>query len=121
MGLADPPGRVTADELRFDGRDLLRASDREMDALRGKDISMVFQEPMTALNPGRTVGSQIAEVIRIHERTGREPAWRRAVDLLQRVGIREPAQRAKAYPHALSGRSEEPTSELQSLMRISDA
>src|SRR3546814_18854229 len=64
---------------------------------------MVFQERMTALNPGRTVGSQIAEVIRIHERTGRGPAWRRAVDLLQRVGIREPAQRAKAYPHDLSG------------------
>jgi len=103
MGLVDPPGRVTADELRFDGRDLLRASEREMDALRGKAISMVFQEPMTALNPGRTVGSQIAEVIRIHERTGREQAWKRAVDLLQRVGIREPAQRAKAYPHELSG------------------
>ena len=103
MGLVDPPGRVTADELWFDGRDLMRASDREKDALRGKDISMVFQEPMTALNPGRTVGSQIAEVIRIHERTGREQAWNRAVDLLQRVGIREPAQRAKAYPHELSG------------------
>lgn len=103
MGLVDPPGRVTADALRFDGLDLMRASDREKDALRGKDISMVFQEPMTALNPGRTVGDQIAEVIRIHEQAGREQAWNRAVDLLQRVGIREPAQRAKAYPHELSG------------------
>ena len=74
-----------------------------MNALRGKDISMVFQEPMTALNPGRTVGSQIAEVIRIHERAGREHAWNRAVELLRRVGIREPAQRANAYPHELSG------------------
>ncbi|MDH0092442.1 ABC transporter ATP-binding protein [Achromobacter mucicolens] len=103
MGLVDPPGRVTADALRFDGLDLMRASDRDMNALRGKDISMVFQEPMTALNPGRTVGSQIAEVIRIHERAGREHAWNRAVDLLRRVGIREPAHRAKAYPHELSG------------------
>lgn len=103
MGLVDPPGRVTADALRFDGLDLMRASDRDMNALRGKDISMVFQEPMTALNPGRTVGSQIAEVIRIHERAGREHAWSRAVELLRRVGIREPAQRAKAYPHELSG------------------
>jgi len=103
MGLVDPPGRVTADEMWFDGHDLMRASDREKDALRGKDISMVFQEPMTALNPGRTVGSQIAEVVRIHERTGREQAWSRAVELLRRVGIREPAQRAKAYPHELSG------------------
>ena len=103
MGLVDPPGRVTADALRFDGLDLMRASDRDMNALRGKDISMVFQEPMTALNPGRTVGSQIAEVIRIHERAGREHAWSRAVELLRRVGIREPAQRANAYPHELSG------------------
>ena len=103
MGLVDPPGRVTADEMWFDGHDLMRASDREKDALRGKDISMVFQEPMTALNPGRTVGSQIAEVVRIHERTSREQAWSRAVELLRRVGIREPAQRAKAYPHELSG------------------
>ncbi|OAE62287.1 hypothetical protein A7J67_10435 [Achromobacter xylosoxidans] len=103
MGLVDPPGRVTADALRFNGLDLMGASDRDINALRGKDISMVFQEPMTALNPGRTVGSQIAEVIRIHERAGREHAWNRAVDLLQRVGIREPAQRAKAYPHELSG------------------
>jgi len=103
MGLVDPPGRVTADAMWFDGHDLMRASDREKDALRGKDISMVFQEPMTALNPGRTVGSQIAEVVRIHERTSREQAWSRAVELLRRVGIREPAQRAKAYPHELSG------------------
>ncbi|WP_051593619.1 ABC transporter ATP-binding protein [Achromobacter sp. DH1f] len=103
MGLVDPPGRVAADAMEFDGRDLLRASDREKDALRGKDIAMVFQEPMTALNPGRTVGSQIAEVLRIHGVLGRRAAWERAVALLDRVGIREPAQRARAYPHELSG------------------
>jgi len=103
MGLVDAPGRVAADELRFDGRDLLRASERERDALRGKDIAMVFQEPMTALNPGRSVGSQIAEVMRIHGDISRQAAWERAVALLERVGIREPAQRAKAYPHELSG------------------
>ncbi|BEG73713.1 ABC transporter ATP-binding protein [Achromobacter xylosoxidans] len=103
MGLVDPPGRVAADSLRFDGRDLLRATESERDALRGKEMAMVFQEPMTALNPGRTVGSQIAEVIRLHGRAGRKAAWERAVALLDRVGIREPAQRAKAYPHELSG------------------
>ncbi|WP_230583248.1 ABC transporter ATP-binding protein, partial [Piscirickettsia salmonis] len=103
MGLVDAPGRVAADELRFAGRDLLRASERERDALRGKDIAMVFQEPMTALNPGRNVGGQIAEVMRIHGDIGRQAAWERAVALLERVGIREPAQRAKAYPHELSG------------------
>ncbi|AUT49824.1 ABC transporter ATP-binding protein [Achromobacter sp. AONIH1] len=103
MGLIDPPGRVSADELRFDGRDLLRATERERDALRGRDISMVFQEPMTAFNPGRTVGAQIAEVFLIHERISRRQAWDRAVDLMERVGIREPAQRARAYPHELSG------------------
>lgn len=103
MGLIDPPGRVSADELRFDGRDLLRATERERDALRGRDIAMVFQEPMTALNPGRTVGAQIAEVFLIHERIGRRQAWDRAVELMERVGIREPAQRARAYPHELSG------------------
>ena len=103
MGLVDPPGRVAADVLWFDGHDLLQASERDKDALRGKDIAMVFQEPMTALNPGRTVGDQIAEVLRIHGVLTRKAAWERAVALLDRVGIREPRERARAYPHELSG------------------
>lgn len=103
MGLVDPPGRVAADVLWFDGHNLLQASERDKDALRGKDIAMVFQEPMTALNPGRTVGDQIAEVLRIHGVLNREAAWERAVTLLDRVGIREPRERARAYPHELSG------------------
>lgn len=103
MGLVDPPGRVAADVLWFDGHDLLQASERDKDALRGKDIAMVFQEPMTALNPGRTVGDQIAEVLRIHGVLNRKAAWERAVALLDRVGIREPRERAQAYPHELSG------------------
>lgn len=103
MKLIDPPGRVSAAEMRFEGRDLLAATEHEMDGLRGKDIAMIFQEPMTALNPGRTVGSQIAEVILLHERVGRKTAWARAVALLDRVGIHEPAQQARAYPHELSG------------------
>jgi len=104
MGLVDPPGRVAADDLWFDGRDLMLATERDKDALRGKDIAMVFQEPMTALNPGRSVGDQIAEVIRIHDKTSsRKQAWSRAVALMDRVGIRDPAERAKAYPHELSG------------------
>ncbi|HEY9320975.1 MAG TPA: ABC transporter ATP-binding protein [Achromobacter sp.] len=103
MGLVDPPGRVAADVLWFDGHDLLQASEHDKDALRGKDIAMVFQEPMTALNPGRTVGDQIAEVLRIHGVLNRKAAWERAVALLDRVGIREPRERARAYPHELSG------------------
>lgn len=103
MRLIDPPGRVSATEMRFDGRDLLAATECGMDELRGKEIAMIFQEPMTALNPGRTVGSQIAETMRLHEGIGRKAAWDRAVALLDRVGIREPAQRAHSYPHELSG------------------
>ncbi|CAB3883835.1 Oligopeptide transport ATP-binding protein OppD [Achromobacter insuavis] len=103
MRLIDPPGRVRATELSFDGRDLMAASEDDMDRLRGKEIAMIFQEPMTALNPGRTIGAQIAEGIRLHERIGRKQAWERAVGLLERVGIRDSALRARTYPHELSG------------------
>ena len=103
MGLIDPPGRVRATEMSFDGRDLLTASENDMDRLRGKEIAMIFQEPMTALNPGRTVGAQIAEGICLHERIGHKHARQRAVALLERVGIRDAALRARAYPHELSG------------------
>ena len=94
MGLIDPPGRVSAMSCASTARPVARDGTRARRAA-GRDISMVFQEPMTALNPGRTVGAQIAEVFLIHERISRRQAWDRAVDLMERVGIREPAQRAR--------------------------
>lgn len=104
MGLVDAPGRVSADALSFDGQDLLRMPPEVFDGLRGRRIAMIFQEPMSALNPSMRVGEQIAEVIRIHERgVSQAQAMARAVALLERVGIREAARRARAWPHELSG------------------
>lgn len=104
MGLVDVPGRVAADALSFDGLDLLTLSPEVFDGLRGRRIAMIFQEPMSALNPSMRVGEQIAEVIRIHERgVSQAQAMARAVALLERVGIREAARRARAWPHELSG------------------
>lgn len=104
MGLVDVPGRVAADALSFDGLDLLTLPPEVFDGLRGRRIAMIFQEPMSALNPSMRVGEQIAEVIRIHERgVSQAQAMVRAVALLERVGIREAARRARAWPHELSG------------------
>jgi microcin C transport system ATP-binding protein len=89
--------------IRFDGEDLLRKSEREMRGLRGSDIAMIFQEPMTALNPLYTVGEQIAETIVLHDGVSASEARRRAVALLERTGIAEPGKRVNSYPHQLSG------------------
>ena len=97
-----PPGRVRG-EIRFDGRDLLRLAERDMRALRGRDIGMIFQEPMTSLNPVLTVGRQIGETLRLHEGLSAHAAAVRAVDMLALVGIPEPARRVREYPHQLSG------------------
>ena len=104
MRLIRAPGRIEAgSRLRFEGRDLLALSEEEMRRLRGNRIAMVFQEPMTALNPVFTIGEQIAEVSRIHEGTSRKDARKRAVEMLELVGIPAPEQRANEYPHQLSG------------------
>jgi peptide/nickel transport system ATP-binding protein len=100
--IPEPPGKI-AGRIRFDGKDLLDASEREMRAIRGNDISMIFQEPMTSLNPVLTVGRQIGETLRLHQGLGRKAAEARAVEMLQLVGIPEPRRRAADYPHALSG------------------
>ncbi len=97
-----PPGRVRG-TVRFDGRDLLTLPERAMRALRGKDIGMIFQEPMTSLNPVLTVGRQIAETLRLHEGLAAGAAQGRAVELLTLVGIPEPERRVREYPHQLSG------------------
>jgi len=99
--VADPPGKIVAGEILYKGEDLLKKSAREMRKIRGNQISMIFQDPMTALNPTLTVGSQIAEVIRLHEKTSRAEALVKALNLLELVGIRK--DRAEEYPHQFSG------------------
>jgi len=104
LRLIASPGRIKPDSrMIFEGRDLMQLGNEEMRRVRGNRIAMIFQEPMTALNPVFTVGDQIAEVSRIHERAGRKAAWTRAVEMLELVGIPAPAERANEYPHQLSG------------------
>jgi oligopeptide/dipeptide ABC transporter ATP-binding protein len=101
--IPDPPGRITAGEIIFGGRDLMRLSDEEMRQVRGGDIGMVFQEPMTSLNPVLTIGRQITEAVEQHRGATPTAAERRAIELLGMVGIAEPTRRLKQYPHQLSG------------------
>ena len=104
LRLIRSPGRIEqGSAIRFQGRDLLSLNEREMQQVRGNRIAMVFQEPMTALNPVFTVGDQIAEVARIHAGMSRRDAAAKAVEMLELVGIPDPAQRANDYPHQLSG------------------
>ena len=103
MGLVDPPGRVVRGSVRFDGRELLALRASELRAVRGRRIGMVFQEPMTSLNPVFTVGDQIGEVLRIHLGAKRKQARDEVIDLLRRVGIPAPELRIDAYPHEMSG------------------
>jgi len=101
--IPSPPGFIEGGEALFEGRDLLQLRESEMRSLRGNEISMIFQEPMTSLNPVYTVGSQIVEAIRIHQNVSRRAAKARAIELLDLVGIPAPAQRIDSYPHTLSG------------------
>src|SRR2546429_1934225 len=101
--IPDPPGKIVAGEVLYGGRDLLKLSWEEIRKIRGNDISMVFQEPMTSLNPVFTIGMQVMEVIQAHERVSKEDAHRRAVEILTEVGIPDAAQRMKQYPHHFSG------------------
>ncbi|MXP61939.1 ABC transporter ATP-binding protein [Roseomonas sp. M0104] len=100
--IPEPPGKI-AGAIRFNGRDLLKLSDREMRAIRGNEISMIFQEPMTSLNPVLTIGQQIGEALRLHQGMSRSQAEAKAVEMLTLVGIPAPARRVKEYPHQLSG------------------
>ncbi|MFO0625393.1 MAG: ABC transporter ATP-binding protein [Polyangiales bacterium] len=104
LRLVQPPGRVAAGRVVFEGRDLMSLSEKEMRAVRGARIAMIFQEPMSSLNPVYTVGDQIAEAVLVHQRARTRRAARdRAAELLGLVGIPSPAERADAYPHQLSG------------------
>jgi oligopeptide/dipeptide ABC transporter ATP-binding protein len=104
LRLVRPPGRIEpGSHIRFEGKDLMQLDEHEMQQVRGNRIAMVFQEPMTALNPVFTVGDQIAEVARIHAGMSRRDAWTKAIEMLRLVGIPAPEQRASEYPHQLSG------------------
>lgn len=103
MGLLADNGRVESGEAIFAGRDLLKLSDREMRKIRGDRISMIFQEPMTSLNPVITVGRQVAEALRLHSGLDKRAAKRRSIEILEKVGIPEAEVRYNSYPHQLSG------------------
>jgi oligopeptide/dipeptide ABC transporter ATP-binding protein len=104
MRLLDPAaGRIAGGRILFNGQDLASKSEREMRRIRGNEISMIFQEPMTSLNPVYTVGEQICEAIRIHQQLSHEAAFRRAVEMLELVGIPEARRRADSFPHQMSG------------------
>ena len=103
MGLLSHPGKITSGEILFEGEDLLKKPEHEMRKIRGNRISMIFQEPMTSLNPVFTVGYQIVEALRLHQKMNKADAWKRATELLDEVGIPEPETRVKSYPHEMSG------------------
>lgn len=103
MRLIENPGRIEGGRILFRGEDLLQKSERQMRAIRGKDIAMVFQDSLSSLNPTLTIGEQIGRVLKYHLRLSRRERWRRAVGLLAQVGIPEPEQRVKHYPHQFSG------------------
>jgi peptide/nickel transport system ATP-binding protein len=101
--IAMPPGRIVEGQILYQGKDLVTLPPAQMRKVRGKEISMVFQEPMTSLNPVFTIGEQIAEAIRLHEGLGRRGAMDKTVDMLKLVHIPNPERRVKEYPHQLSG------------------
>lgn len=103
LRLVPQPGKIVSGQILFDGEDLLKLSAEQMRRLRGRKIAMIFQDPMTSLNPVYTVGEQIAEAIRYHLGLGRKQAWAKAVELMERVRIPDPNRRARDYPHQLSG------------------
>ena len=103
MRLIAPPGRIAGGEIVFDGKNLLQLSEPEMRQMRGDDIAMIFQDPMTSLNPVFRVGEQIAEALRLHRKLSRKDARLAAIDSMREVAIPDPARRADDYPHQLSG------------------
>ena len=98
-----PPGRIIEGEILFEGVNLLTRNQEAMKSIRGKEISMIFQEPMTSLNPVFTIGNQIVETIRLHQKMGKAAAWEKALEMLSLVGIPSPEKRLRDYPHEMSG------------------
>jgi len=98
-----PPGKIVAGSIHFDGESLLDASERRMRHIRGNDVAMIFQEPMTSLNPVFTVGNQIVEAVKLHQKKSGSEAWDVAVAMMKKVGIADPERRVEEYPHQMSG------------------
>jgi peptide/nickel transport system ATP-binding protein len=103
MRLISKPGRVAEGSVYFDGKDLLDIEEEEMRQVRGSDIAMIFQEPMTSLNPVYTVGNQIAEAVQLHMKVSKDEAWKRAIEMLKKVRVPAAERRVHEYPHNLSG------------------
>jgi len=103
MRLISRPGRIAEGSIFFDGRDLIDLEEEEMRHVRGSDIAMIFQEPMTSLNPVYTVGDQIAEAVQLHMKVSKKEAWDRAVEMLKKVRVPAAERRVHEYPHNLSG------------------
>jgi peptide/nickel transport system ATP-binding protein len=103
LRLVSPPGRIVSGQILYRGEDLMQRSERAMRDIRGGEIAMIFQEPMTSLNPVFTIGNQIAEAVRLHQRLDRAATHARVVEALRRVEMSEPERRTKSYPHELSG------------------
>ena len=101
--VATPPGVYAGGQILFEDEDILKKSKKEMSKLRGKEISMIFQEPMTALNPVHKIGAQISEALCIHETLDKQAAWKKSVEMLAMVGVPDPERCARSYPHQLSG------------------
>ncbi len=101
--IPNPPGKIVGGTIHLDGRDLLKLPENEMRKVRGASISMIFQEPMTSLNPVFTVGDQIAEGIRLHQRLSKRESWNKAIEMLRIVRVADPDRRVKEYPHQMSG------------------
>ena len=101
--IPDPPGEIINGEISFEGESLLELSEKKMRSVRGNKVAMIFQEPMTSLNPVFSVGNQIAEAIKLHQKQHRKSAWERAIKILRQVGISDPEQRVSEYPHQMSG------------------
>ena len=101
--IKDPPGKIVGGQILFNGQDLIQTSIKEIKAVRGKQIAMIFQEPMTSLNPVYKIGDQIAEMLMLHENFNKKDSWDRAVEMLRKVQIPSPEKRVHDYPHQLSG------------------
>jgi oligopeptide/dipeptide ABC transporter ATP-binding protein len=99
----DPPGKIVGGKIMFRSRSLLELSERQMRSVRGNRIAMIFQEPMTSLNPVYTVGNQIVEAVKLHQKKNTSEAWANAVEMLRKVGIADPDRRVREYPHQMSG------------------
>lgn len=101
--IPNPPGKIVGGQILFEGKDIVQLDEPGMREIRGNDIAMIFQEPMTSLNPVYTVGDQIAEVVMLHQKLSKAEAWKVAEEMLEKVGIPEPAKRVTNYPHEMSG------------------